>query len=99
LPVPLPLAVALVLIAALLIPFAIRAARRDVQPSPTTTIVRVPVEVPVVQEKIVTRVVYRDRQALSELQTRDRRFACGKHFREIAKNRSDACRSNRFQTI
>jgi len=62
LPVPLPLAVALVLIAALLIPFAIRAARRDVQPSPTTTIVRVPVEVPVVQEKVVTRVVYRDRQ-------------------------------------
>ena len=59
-PVPLPLAIALVIAAALLIPFAIRAAR--VQPSNTTTIVRVPVEVPVVQEKIVTRVVYRDRQ-------------------------------------
>jgi len=68
LPVPLPLAVALVLIAALVIPFAIRAARKDVPASNTTTIVRVPVEVPVVQEKpviqekIVTRVVYRDRQ-------------------------------------
>jgi len=61
-PVPLPLAVALVLIAALVIPFAIRAAQKDVQASNTTTIVRVPVEVPVVQEKIVTRVVYRDRQ-------------------------------------
>ena len=60
LPVPLPLAVALVVAAALLIPFAIRAARRDVQPN-NTTIVRVPVEVPVVQEKVVTRVVYRDR--------------------------------------
>ena len=65
-PVPLPLAAALVLAAALLIPFAIRAARRDVQPS----IVRVPVEVPVVQEKplvqekIVTRVVYRDRHSV-----------------------------------
>lgn len=60
-PVPLPLAIALVVAAALLIPFAIRVARKDVQPN-TATIVRVPVEVPVVQEKIVTRVVYRDRQ-------------------------------------
>ena len=60
-PVPLPLAVALIIAAALFVPFAIRAARKDVQPN-TTRIVRVPVEVPVVQEKIVTRVVYRDRQ-------------------------------------
>ncbi len=60
-PVPLPLAIALVVAAALLIPFAIRAARKDVQPSNTTTVVRVPVEVPVIQEKIVTQVVYRDR--------------------------------------
>jgi len=69
-PVPLPLAVALVFIAALVIPFAIRAAQKDVQASNTTTIVRVPVEVPVVQEKpviqekIVTRVVYRDRRSV-----------------------------------
>lgn len=67
-PVPLPLAGALIIAAALfiawVIPLAIRAARRDVQPSTTTTIVRVPVEVPVVQEKIVTRVVYRDRQSV-----------------------------------
>ncbi|HKU72490.1 MAG TPA: hypothetical protein VJR02_01095 [Pyrinomonadaceae bacterium] len=62
-PVPVPLAIAIVAAAALLIPFAIRAARKDVQPSNTTTIVRVPVEVPVVQEKIVTQVVYRDRPA------------------------------------
>jgi hypothetical protein len=64
-PVPLPIAVALIIAAALflplVIPFAIRAARKDVQSSNNTTIVRVPVEVPVVQEKIVTRVVYRDR--------------------------------------
>ena len=64
-PVPLPLASALLVAAALFIslvvPFAIRAARKDVQQSNTTTVVRVPVEVPVVQEKIVTRVVYRDR--------------------------------------
>jgi len=62
-PVPLPLAIALVVAAALFIPLAIRAARKNVQPSNTTTIVHVPVEVPVVQEKIVTRVVYRDRPA------------------------------------
>jgi hypothetical protein len=61
-PIPLPLGIALIIAAALLIPFAIRAARKDVQPSNTTTIVRVPVEVPVVQEKIITRVVYRDRR-------------------------------------
>ena len=60
-PVPLPLALVLVVAAALFIPFAIRVARKEVQPSTTTTIVRVPVEVPVVQEKIITRIVYRDR--------------------------------------
>lgn len=61
-PVPLPLGIALVIAAALLIPFAIRSARKDVQPSNINTIVRVPVEVPVIQEKVVTRVVYRDRR-------------------------------------
>jgi hypothetical protein len=63
-PVPLPLAFALIVLAALLVPFAIHAARKDVEPSNTTTIVRVPVEVPVVQEKIVTQVVYRDRRTV-----------------------------------
>jgi len=66
-PVPLPLAVAVIAAAALflslVIPFAIRAAR--VQQPNTTTVVRVPVEVPVIQEKpaekIITRIVYRDR--------------------------------------
>ena len=61
-PVPLPLAIALLVAAALLIPFAVRAIPNDTQPSDKTTIVRVPVEVPVVQEKIITRVVYRDRR-------------------------------------
>lgn len=61
LPVPLPLGIAVIVAAALLVPFAIRATRRSVQQPNTTTIVRVPVEVPVVQEKIVTRIVYRDR--------------------------------------
>ena len=67
-PVPVPLAAALVIAAALfislVIPFAIRAAHKDVQPPNTTTVVRVPVEVPVVQEKVVTKVVYRDRRTI-----------------------------------
>jgi hypothetical protein len=62
-PVPLPVGVALVIAAAaLLIPLAIRAARKDVQQSNNTTIIRMPVEVPLVQEKVVTRVVYRNRR-------------------------------------
>lgn len=68
-PVPLPLGVAMVIATAalflsLVIPLAISAARKDVQQPTTTTIVRVPVEVPVVQEKVVTRVVYRDRRPI-----------------------------------
>jgi len=68
--VPAPVAAALIIACAVLIPIAIRAAR---QQSQTPAIVHVPVatpvvqekptiqEKPVVQEKIVTRVVYRDR--------------------------------------
>jgi hypothetical protein len=41
--------------------FAIRTARETTAPAPT--IVHVPVEVPVFQEKIVTRVVYRERRS------------------------------------
>ena len=70
--VPLPLAAALVIAAALFIPLAIRAAHKDVQPANTTTIVRVPVEVPVVQEKIVTKVVYRDRPTIVRATKRTR---------------------------
>ena len=60
-PVPAPLALALILVGAVLVPIAIRASRQQ-----APSVVRVPVEVPVVQEKekIVTRVVYRERQRL-----------------------------------
>jgi hypothetical protein len=65
--VPLPLGITLVVTAALLLAFAIRAARTNITPSNNITIVRVPVEVPVVQEKIqakiVTRVIYRERSS------------------------------------
>jgi hypothetical protein len=63
-PVPVPVAAALVIACAVLIPIAIRAARQQSQPQ-TPSIVHVPVvqEKPTIQEKIVTRVVYRDRRA------------------------------------
>ena len=93
-PVPLPLAIAL-LLAGLLIPFAIRAARKDIQPN-TTTIVRVPVEVPVVQEKpvihekIVTQIVYRDRRPV----VRDT-----KHPRKASRTESTFAKSQRTEVI
>ena len=62
-PVPLPVGVALVVAAALLIPLAIRASRQVVLPA-NPTIVHVPVEVPVVKEKVVTQVVYRNRTVI-----------------------------------
>jgi hypothetical protein len=62
-PVPLPLVVLTLLAFAALSVFVVRAARRPANPS--QVIVQVPVEVPVVQEKVVTRVVYRDRRSTS----------------------------------
>ena len=59
-PVPAPVALALIIACAILVPVAIRAARK--QTAQTPSVVHVPVEVPVVQEKIVTRVVYRERR-------------------------------------
>ena len=60
-PVPLPLVILTIFAFAALSVFAVRAARRP--DNPRQVVVRVPVEVPVpvVQEKVVTRVVYRDR--------------------------------------
>lgn len=57
--VPVPVVAALIIACAVLIPVGIRAARQQTAQRPA--IVSVPVEVPVVQEKVVTRVVYRDR--------------------------------------
>jgi hypothetical protein len=55
--VPLPLAAAVIITCLALGVFAIRRAEKPVAQPPL--LVRVPVEVPVVQEKVVTRVVYR----------------------------------------
>jgi len=64
LPVRVPLGVALLAVGAVLALFAIRAARQPTPPAPV--VVQVPVEVPVIQEKIVTQVVYRDRRQVSK---------------------------------
>ncbi|HEY6659615.1 MAG TPA: hypothetical protein VI031_00690 [Pyrinomonadaceae bacterium] len=58
--VPVPLVVAVIMAFAVLGLFAIRTARGTTSPAPI--VVHVPVEVPVVQEKTITRVVYRDRR-------------------------------------
>ena len=59
LPVRVPLGTALLVVASVLALFVIRAVRQPMPPAPV--VVQVPVEVPVVQEKVVTQVVYRDR--------------------------------------
>jgi hypothetical protein len=63
--VPVPLVVLTTLTFAAVGLFAVRAARRP--PVETPVIVHVPVQVPVVQEKVVTRVVYRDRRLPSRI--------------------------------
>lgn len=62
-PVPLPLALAAIIAVLALGVFAMRRAEQPVAQPPL--LVHVPVEVPVVQEKVVTRVVYRDRRSTS----------------------------------
>lgn len=59
-PVPAPVALALIIVCAIAVPVVVRAARQ--QTTQPASVVHVPVEVPVVQEKIVTRIVYRERR-------------------------------------
>jgi len=67
LPVPLPLAVAMIVIGVMVAVFSMRTDRQFTIPNPTV----VHVAVPVVQEKIVTRVVYRDRYVTSKRPRQD----------------------------
>ena len=66
-PVPVPLGIAAILLCLLGL-LAFRSTRQPVTPEPV--VVQVPVQVPLVQEKIVTRVVYRDRYLPSRASTR-----------------------------
>jgi hypothetical protein len=56
--VPVPIAVALLLVFALTLFFVGRRLHKD-SSTPLVSVVHVPIEVPVIQEKVVTRVVYR----------------------------------------
>ena len=58
-PVPAPVALALIIAGAILVPVGIRAARKETAQPPSV----VRIEVPVIQEKVVTQVVYRNRQS------------------------------------
>jgi len=66
-PVPVPVGLALVLLFAGALFYASRAATTKQQQEPT--VVRMPVEVPVIQERVVTRTVYRDRYRTVVLRT------------------------------
>ena len=62
-PVPVPLGIAVIILFSILGLFAIR--RSSAQPQ-SPIVIHVPVEVPVIQEKTVTQVVYRDRRRTSK---------------------------------
>ena len=62
-PVPVPVGIAVILLISLLALFAIR---QSVAQPQSPIVVHVPVEVPVIQEKTVTQVIYRDRQRTSK---------------------------------
>lgn len=64
-PLPVPLGVAVLAVGLALALFAIRVARQPATHPQAPVVVQVPVEVPVVQEKVVTQVVYRDRKTTS----------------------------------
>jgi hypothetical protein len=64
-PLPMPLGVAVVAVGLVLALVAIRTARQPITQPQAPVVVQVPVEVPVVQQKVVTQVVYRDRKPRS----------------------------------
>lgn len=68
LPVPVPLSVAV--LAIVLLFFAVRAPQQPTPQPQVPVIVQVPVEVPTVQEKVVTKVIYRDRKPISRTSNR-----------------------------
>jgi hypothetical protein len=67
--VPVPVGIAVLAVCITLGFFAIRGERKESVRPVNTAVIRVPVEVPVVQEKIVTRVVYRERRSKRLQQT------------------------------
>jgi hypothetical protein len=62
---PMPLGLALLAVGLVFAFFAVRTMQQPPAQSQAPVVVHVPVEVPTVQEKVVTRVVYRDRKPVS----------------------------------
>lgn len=62
--VPIPAAAALLFVFALSVLFAIKASQHAVLP-PTVSVIHVPVEIPVIQNKVITKVVYRERRVIT----------------------------------
>jgi len=67
--VPVPLGIVTVLAFSIVALFAMRSVRYEIVLPINPSVVNVPVEVPVIQEKIVTRVVYREKRSKRLLQT------------------------------
>ena len=65
-PVPVPLGVAVFVAGLVIALFGIRSAQQPATQPQAPVVVQVPVEVPVVREKLVTQVVYRDRLRVSK---------------------------------
>jgi anti-sigma factor RsiW len=63
--VPIPVGIALILVSGVSLLFANRASEQNISSPQIPSVVHVPVEVPVIQERIVTRVVYRQRELRS----------------------------------
>ena len=62
-PVPVPVGIAVIILFSIL---GVSAFRRSAAPPQSPTVIHVPVEVPVIQEKAITQVVYRDRRRTSK---------------------------------
>lgn len=69
-PLPVPLGVAILAVGLVVALFAVQSIRQPATQSPAPIVVQVPVEVPVIQEKVVTQVVYRDRKPASRTSRR-----------------------------
>jgi hypothetical protein len=88
-PVPVPIGITLLLVFGFALIFISRAARREVSaPQSTSSIVRV--EVPVIQEKLVTHIVYRERSRVWLSRKRNQTADTSKVSSALANNRKPA---------
>jgi hypothetical protein len=86
--VPVPVAIALLLTFALSLLLVARVSRKGDVPTPPPSLVRVPVEVPVIKEKPVIRVVYRDRNRRTTAKRSNRATGAAEINSTVAKSQS-----------